>query len=545
MKTILEIICLLAVAVAPMACGSVQTLQATTANSSPTLGSGEQAPRADYGQETGLAIYQDLLKATRKYHVFAKQTEQNLGIKWEDQLARLEKEFAGIKSRADLLRALNHFANSLHNPHCYYNSPDRPSYLTPGFEISVEWIDNKPSFYVAKITDQDLEKRIQPGDRLVSYQSVAAEDFLSTFNTESNGNHWRSIARDIAGFFSQQSAHRHGPLTQAEWGFQRPGSDQVVTIQAKWKAQKGPGYRGEFGLDYDSDSCAGLPKRNYGAGYAIEHKGANYCIYTTSQGPAKSYPIVRQFSFSYSGRNSFNTLKADHYNLKKVLGSLAGAKAVILDLRDNRGGNNPNWFLDWWAPASYKSYMVYTRLHQDFDSQDKLRQAHITGWGPPHFKIYLEALAKKSAEAQFMEPRPFFCPTPDCKGFDNLYRPKNQVTKLPVAMLVGPRCVSSCDSVVHTFREYDFGPVVGQAGSAGFTIARLQHKVRHPQSGEQLGFVALAFSYETSGKTGQKLEAVVVDPHRVVEPTFANRDRYDEILVKTAIEAFGNFKTPK
>jgi hypothetical protein len=109
---------------------------------------------------------------------------------------------------------------------------------------------------------------------------------------------------------------------------------------------------------------------------------------------------------------------------------------------------------------------------------------------------------------------------------------------------VGPRCVSSCDDVVRTFREYDLGPVIGTAGSAGFTIRRMRHAVRHPASGEDLGYVALAFSYETSGKTGKRLEAVVVDPHHIVEPTFANREHYDELLVSTAIEAFETFPFP-
>jgi hypothetical protein len=123
---------------------------------------------AGYGPEVGHAIYEDLVMAVRRYHVFSDRTWENLGFKWEDELPRLEEEFSSIRDRADLLRALNHFANSLHNPHCHYGSPDPPSFLTPGFEIEVEWIQDEPRFYVAGIRDPELEGRIQPGDTLVT-----------------------------------------------------------------------------------------------------------------------------------------------------------------------------------------------------------------------------------------------------------------------------------------------------------------------------------------------------------------------------------------
>jgi hypothetical protein len=532
---------------------TVAALPACKAKSPPDQTESETAPatkpdsgEAGYGPDVGPEIYEDLVRATREYHVFSDQTWENLGITWEDQLPRLEEEFKSVKDRADLLRALNHFANSLHNPHCHYGTPDKASYLTPGFVIEVEWIEDEPRFYVAEIQDPGLEERIQPGDTLVSYRGVDAPDFLMTFHFESNGNHWRSIARDVAAFLSRQSPHRHGSPGKDEWGFRRSGSEKVVLVEAQWKKAEGAGHRGEFGLDYDPDSCADLPDRDYGSGYAIDQVGANYCVYTTSEGPGRAYPVVRQFSFSYSPKNGFSSLKADHGNLQEFLGGLAGARGVILDLRDNRGGRNPNWFLDWWAPPTpYKSHVVYMRLHEDLDTVEKLEQARITGFGPPHFESYLTSLAGKPPGEEFMQGRPFFCPTPDCENFDNVYHPANQVTDLPVAVLVGPRCVSSCDDVVRTFREYDLGPVVGTAGSAGFTIKRLQHAVPHPTSGEDLGFVALAFSYETSGKTGERLEAVVVEPHHVVEPTFENRSRYDALLVETAIEAFGTFTFPE
>jgi hypothetical protein len=264
--------------------------------------------------------------------------------------------------------------------------------------------------------------------------------------------------------------------------------------------------------------------------------GFNYCVYGSSEGRGRHYPIVRQFSFRYP---DVGLLKVDHHNLKEYLGELKGAKGVILDLRDNRGGNNPNWFLDWWAPRPYYDHFVHTRLHEDFDSVEKLERAGITGWGPARFQTYLSALEQRTDDTAFMEPRPFFCPTPDCENWDNRYEPKNQVTTLPVALLVGPRCVSSCDHVVYVFKENEFGPVIGTPGAAGFTAYRLKYDVKHPVSGENLGSVNFAFSYEVSGKTREKVEAVVVEPDVMIGPTFENQGRYDRLLVGAAIEALG------
>ena len=115
------------------------------------------------------------------------------------------------------------------------------------------------------------------------------------------------------------------------------------------------------------------------------------------------------------------------------------------------------------------------------------------------------------------------------------------MTQLPVALLVGPLCVSSCDHLVHVFQENGFGPVLGTATSAGRTAYRLRHQIKHPTSGDDLGAVTLAFSYETSAKTGQPLEAVVTEPDYVVEPTFENRRSYDRLLVDAAVKAFAHF----
>ena len=532
---------------AAASCGGGQAV-APCPTSSPVGETGEGGPAektgsrevmtGEYDARMALAVFDEIVSATRKYHVFTEQTEENLGMKWEDLLPGLREEFSRAKSQGDLLVALYHFVNSLHNPHCNYNPPEMWSCLSAGFDVDVEWVDGAPRFYVAAVSAPDLAETMHRGDFVVGYRGVAASDFLTAFHLESNGNHWRSVASDIASFLSRQAPELHGtrPDSEEEWVLRRRDTGAQVTVRARWRPCEGRGGDSEFNIEYDPQSCAGLPDRAYGD-YRLAHHGSNYCVYVAAKGQHRFYPIVRQFSFHYTDGRSLSALRADHENLKQSLARLKGVKGVILDLRDNHGGNNPNWFLDWWAPAPYYDHFVYTRLHEDFDTPARIRAARVTGWGQAEIDAYLEALRNKDAETAFMGPRPFFCPASGCRDWDNHYRPQNQVTTRPVALLVGAGCVSSCDHVVSVFKENQFGPVIGTAGAAGYTAYRIWHLVTHPETGENLGIALLAFSYEVSGKTREPVEAVVVPPDVTVEPTFDNASRYDAMLVEAAISA--------
>ena len=106
-----------------------------------------------------------------------------------------------------------------------------------------------------------------------------------------------------------------------------------------------------------------------------------------------------------------------------------------------------------------------------------------------------------------------------------------------MALVIGPRCVSACDHLAQVFKDYGFGPLVGLPTSGGFTTYRLEHKISAPGLDDDLGFVSFAFSYEVSGKTKKSVEAVPVAPDVVGEPTFANKDTYDRLLVNMASKA--------
>ncbi len=490
--------------------------------------------------KANLDLFRELVRTVRKYHVFAEQTDLNLGFSWEKALPMLEEEFSDARTDGLLMKALWHFGNNLHNPHVRYHTPEPSQWLTVGFKIDVEWRDGRPQFYASHVTAKALQNTIKPGDLLVEMDGVPSGLFLEMFHLKSNGNNWRSIALDIAQFAWKRRAQVHGlvPGESGEWVFLDRQTNQKKRIEATWHRFNTSGRppEGDFAIDYSADEIV-----DYGP-YHREFMGYNFEIYTSGQRPYSEYPIVRFFSFRYGGRKWRRLMKMDHQNLKTQLGNMPSIKGIILDLRDNHGGNNPNWFLDWFAPAPYYDHFVFTRLHDDFQDRNKLRAARITGWDQGKRERYLAALKNKTAEQEFWGPEPFFCPASDCTDWDNQYTPKNQVTNQRLALLVGPGCISSCDHFSFIFKENGFGPLIGTSGSSGYTVYRFMHPVHHPHHGADLGIFQFAFSYEISGKTRRPVEAVPVPPDYSIEPTFENRSSYDRLLVQTAITAFEEFK---
>ena len=479
-----------------------------------------------------LALFRDLVDQAKKHHVFAPVVEANLGRKWESELPRLEAEFAGAERPELLGAALYHFQNSLRNRHCYYDPPGRARVLTAGISVEVEWKGDAPTFYVAEVTDAALAGKVARGDLVVEVDGVPAADFLERFSLESNANHWRQIADDVAEFLGERytgvTAVREGD--PSSFVFRGRANGKLRRERLIWRPKpRGPRADIEK-VDYGAKVCADLPARDYGP-YKLRDTGMNYCLYTSDAAPFSAYPIVRHFSFWYDmGPTAIHhLLRLEHKMLSTQLAAVAGARGVILDLRDNHGGNNPNWFFDWWAPGPYVDDFVEMKLSDDLGEPGKLERL---GWSADDVERYLAALKGRKPGQEFSARRPFFC-RPDGCEWDNRYTPSHQVTKLPIALLVGPMCTSACDSLALIFHLYGFGPLVGQPAAAAYTAVRIEVPVR----GGELGTLRFALSREVSGKTGELIEGRRVPMDVAIERTFTNRARYDALLVEGAIGA--------
>jgi hypothetical protein len=75
--------------------------------------------------------------------------------------------------------------------------------------------------------------------------------------------------------------------------------------------------------------------------------------------------VLRFFSFNFG--KPFDA-EAEHEHLALSLRGLVGVRGLILDLRDNGGGNDPKWALEWFAPSSYLDLETRIRKTPAFDT---------------------------------------------------------------------------------------------------------------------------------------------------------------------------------
>ena len=107
------------------------------AETTPADGAALPGPYPD--AEERRALYQELISAVRKYHVFSAQTAANLGLDWEDSLKRLEPFFIEAQDLPSLREVLDRLAGSLHDVHLGYDPglPGEP--LRLGLTLEESW----------------------------------------------------------------------------------------------------------------------------------------------------------------------------------------------------------------------------------------------------------------------------------------------------------------------------------------------------------------------------------------------------------------------
>jgi Peptidase family S41 len=506
------------------------------------------------------ALFAELVGAVRRYHLFSEATRKNLGRRWEEDLPALERAFAEAETEPLLRDVLSRFAASLHDGHCAYDAEKGAEWrrLRSGLDVEVEWIGGAPRFYVESAPATMAQ--VRPGDLVVSLNGVPAERFLDEHRLRSNGNNRRRIAADVAAWMGErttlQSSTREGDVDQLVVRH-REGGEVAVAVPWKQDVRRAPTdedpTRAPFEeIDYARARCApDLRDVDYGGGYRLTAHGKLFCFYTSERAPFDAHPIVRQFSFRYSGvlerkrvtpgyylPSTAFEVEAEYHTLRGLVRAQRRVAGLILDLRDNRGGNDQAWFLDWYAPGPYvDNFVRVPRLAEWADAQFKERVVNL----PDEWETWYPR-AEKTATGPFLR-RPFSCQSPTCEG-DNRVVPAHHVVDAPVALLVGPRCASACAALVQVFDEYDYGPLIGEPTSASYTMVRLEHPVR-TRSGRDLGTLGLALSHDESGKTGADLEGVEVHVDYPVERTFEARARWDADLVQAALRAFREVKFPK
>jgi Peptidase family S41 len=498
-----------------------------------TVASPAADPKAFPSADERLALFKGLVDDIHKYHVFAAATSKLLGFTFDDDLPALEKEFVAANDSSHLDVALDHLVNDLHNPHCIFESTFPQDYFETGVTFNAEWRGGVVHFYVS-IVPASLAGRLNLGDELVSVDDIAAADVLRRYSNRSRQNNWHAIANEVAGSIGGPYPLRLNLGTRSHFVVQKRGTREEVAFDLTWKKTDfGAALSGDEAIDYAKPSCSVLRDADYG-GYELVTRGHNLCVYAARSPERRGYPIVRHFSYSYAGSGyqrqyAPHQVRADHELLVRELDRLK-PKGVILDLRDNAGGNNTHWFMDWYAHGAYADDMYRMRLHADFDSEQKVKEAGI-----PHAKWYLQQLRGRTPGQTLSALHPFNCDGSDCVR-ENHLTPSHQVTTAPIALLVGMGCASSCDAFVRWFGKYHFGPVIGEPTAAGLTFWRLRREVILP-NGQKFGAYRVAFTEDFDNVSNEGIEGVPVHLDVEIDRTFENKKGYDKLLVEAAVKA--------
>ena len=285
-------------------------------------------------------FFADLVALVRRFHVFSPQTAKNLGRSWDDELPRLEAELVGAPDRAALVTALIHFGNSLHNQHCGFDPREEAKVVVLDASADVEWTDGKPVFYVATPAKGAA---MAAGDVVVDVDGVPAAALLEHDMYRSNANSWFGIARGVARGLTRRSTRTTPEGTRAVWTLEPRGGGARKRVELTWRAEPDAWEGADYAIDYGRSRCVGLPAVDYGP-YALTAEGPNFCLYTSKDARFLPYPIVRYFSFGYihprdeSYAPAQHRARADHDALLAQLAAAKGARAVLLDLRDNHTG---------------------------------------------------------------------------------------------------------------------------------------------------------------------------------------------------------------
>jgi hypothetical protein len=470
------------------------------------------------------AVFDELVKRIERDHTFPPRYARDVGHPWADDVPRLRAEFARATNRQEALIALRHLQNSLRDAHCDLSPPAdmRERWLRIGLRIWAGGTTAAPEVRVSEVLDPDVKSQIAPGDAVVSIDGQPLAAWFAAHPFETSMLSPRAALPDTA------SAIVFAPLP---WSTVKEGDTRVLGISHDGKPSDVPlRFRRSFpeaeGPDLDHPppmakvDCDAMAPPQYGD-YVLSAMGSNVCIYEPRVRVKPRVAVVRFLSFVYGWRDSPQSLrmvKTDHDVLARALRDVDG---VVLDVHENHGGNNPFIFMGWFSSGPWDHERVVTRVVPDLDPASI---AEVLWGDEKGLSDYV--LAQKAGKAT-VESR-FLCPSGSCVG--ESAPASERVTRAPVAMVVGPDCMSSCDTFAITWATFHLGPVVGKQPLHAYTVSRLPIHVRGPES-EDLGTLRVALS-ESELKDGVTIEGEPIALEWEAPETFETRKTW----VRDAIE---------
>lgn len=471
-------------------------------------------------------VFDDLVKRIESTHVFPPAFAKILGHSWSDDVPALREEMLRAYSREDALIALSHLQNSLHDMHCGLEAPDDVSQRQYSLGIS-HWSGgtvSAPDVRIEALRGAALEGRVRVGDRVVAVDGVPIARWFAENRFETNVLEPLSAVDEIASriFVAHEPFTRVRKGTERKLRLLRDGRELDVTLvfddagafRKRPPSLDRPPPMAEVGCD------AATPSPQYGE-YELSATGVNVCIYKQKGAVRPKVPIVRWLSFMYSGRSAAAGLRATKVDHDLLSRELAGAAGVILDLRENHGGNNPFVFLGWFAKKPLSHQVVRVKVVPGLDDA----QLDDVFYGDSrNIDAFKGALA---AGKPFVDTR-FLCDAGACD--DVAPRAAERVTDAPVALLTGSGCISSCDTFALNWKTFGLGLVAGEQPNHAYTVSRLPIRVKGPNN-EALGEfkVAISSSYIPGSDSPIEGEPFALDwvaPH-----TFETRSVWTKLAV--------------
>jgi hypothetical protein len=430
-------------------------------------------------------VFDELVRRIERDHVFPPRYAHAVGHAFREDVPRLRDEFARAEGRTGALIALRHLQNSLRDPHCQLDPPGdlERRRLTLGVRFWTGGTAAAPEVRVVDFTDLDTKVALTPGDAVVSVDGAPVAAWVSAHPFETarlSPEQW--LAETVARIGSVElpwSTVREGDARVL--GIVHEGAPREVTLRFHRESPRAT----EPDLDHpppmaaiDCDAAAPI---DYGD-YALAATGVNVCVYRPRKATRPRVPVVRYLSFGYGGApaQTLRMVRVDHDMLAHAL---RDADGVVLDVHEDHGGNNPFIFAGWFSGGPWDHPRVVTRVVPGLDAATLTDALNGELYVPSYFE------AQKLGHPTFVTR--FLCAPGHCDG--DAPDVAERVTRAPVALVTGPGCASSCDTLALTWASFHLGPVLGKQPMHAYTVNRLPIHVTGPAA-EDLGRFRVALS---------------------------------------------------
>lgn len=462
-------------------------------------------------------MFERLVADIRAYHLFSDAWPEE---RWAAELAALEREVTAALDRPALLVALSHVADSLRDGHLAF-TPEG-GWANPGVAVlPVSFFQTgsalEPRFFVERAAP---DTGLAAGDELVRYDGIEAAALLAHFAPEIARASLAARAARLTELLQARSLETHPDILGSAVSMRVKRGDELVDAAPVFGPNLPP-------PDPNSDPpvCPSR-RRDYGADYELARVSEHVCLYRGVSARTRRYPIVRHTAFFYGTKRDIDhaAIERDNALVKAFLGATPHLAGVLLDLRDNAGGHHSDLFLPWYLAGPYPRTVRWVRLHRQLTDRARLAQAL---WSGAAAEEYVRRAG--AGEQWWVEPN-------ECAASECTPRPNALVTQAPIAVLVGPRCKSSCDTFVNVWSERHAGPTIGEPAAAMLTSNRYPLDVR--LGGASLGQLTIALSGVRASERDAWLEGRPGPVDEPVEQTWPATD-YERRVLDAAIGALG------